>query len=58
VANGYVYAASANNVYAVQIASHRQTWTAPVGGWVTVASGRLLVAGTDGALHGFVLATP
>jgi outer membrane protein assembly factor BamB len=55
VANGYVYVASDSNVYAVDIASRSLAWTAPVGGWLTIASRRLLVAAKDGALHGFVL---
>jgi outer membrane protein assembly factor BamB len=58
VANGYVYVSSPNNVYAVKIATHAQAWTAAAGGWVTVAAGRLLVAGTDGTLRGYVLTTP
>gem|GEM_PF-1593631 len=58
VANGYVYVSSANSVYAVQISTHQQVWTAPGGGWVTLAAGRLLVAGADGTLRGFVLSTP
>lgn len=58
VTNDYVYVASVNNVYAVQISTHQQVWTAAVGGWVTVASGRLLVAGPDGTLSGFVLTNP
>jgi hypothetical protein len=55
IANGYAYVASANNVYAVRLADHTQAWTAPVGGWLAVAAGRLLVAGTNGTLYGFVL---
>ncbi len=58
VANGYVYVSSSANVYAVNIATHAQAWTAAAGGWVTVAAGRLLVAGTDGTLRGYVLSTP
>jgi hypothetical protein len=55
IANGYVYVASEANVYAVNIATHAMAWSAPVGGWVTLASGRLLVAGPDGVMRGFVL---
>ena len=58
VANGYVYVSSPSNVYAVNVATHAQVWTAPVGGWSTVAAGRVLVAGTDGTLRGYVLRTP
>ena len=55
VANGYVYASSANNVYAVNIATHHSDWTAPVGGWLAIASGRLVVSSANGTLYGFVL---
>jgi outer membrane protein assembly factor BamB len=55
VAGGYVYASSDANVYAWDRTSHAQIWTAPAGGWLSVASRRLLVASSDGVLHGFVL---
>lgn len=55
VANGYVYVASASNTYAVHSSTHASTWTTNAGGWLSIASGRLLVAGTDGQLRGFVL---
>lgn len=55
VANGYAYVSSANNVYAVRLSDHTQVWTAPVGGWLAVAAGRLLVAGANGTIDGFVL---
>ena len=58
LANGFAYVSSASNVYAVSTVSLQQVWTAPVGGWLSVASGHLLVAGADGVLHGFALATP
>jgi outer membrane protein assembly factor BamB len=54
IANGYVYVSSPSNVYAVEIATHTQVWSAPVGGWLAIASGRLLVA-EGGVLHAFVL---
>lgn len=55
VANGYVYTSSGNNVYAVNIATHHSEWTAPVGGWLAIASGRLVVSSANGTLYGFVL---
>ena len=55
VAAGYVYASSDANVYAWNAATHAQVWTAPVGGWLTIAAHRLLVASSNGVLHGFVL---
>jgi hypothetical protein len=56
VAAGYVYAASDANVYAWNVTSHRQAWTAPAGGWLSIGARRLLVADTThGVLHGFVL---
>jgi outer membrane protein assembly factor BamB len=55
VVNGFLYIASDKNVYAVEIATHKQVWTQAVGGWLTVASRRLLVASSDGTLHAFVL---
>jgi hypothetical protein len=57
IANGYVYVSSAANVYAVKLSTHASVWSAPVGGWLSIASGRLLVAGT-GNLYGFVLTPP
>ncbi|HEY2513929.1 MAG TPA: PQQ-binding-like beta-propeller repeat protein [Polyangiaceae bacterium] len=55
VANGFVYVSSDANVYAVDAKAHTSPWTAPVGGWLTIAAGRLLVASSTGVLHGFVL---
>jgi hypothetical protein len=42
-------------VYAWDTTTHVQAWTAPVGGWVTIAARRLLVAGADGVLNALVL---
>ena len=53
-ANGYAYVSSTANVYAVDFTTHASVWSAPVGGWLSIASGRLLVAGA-GTLYGFVL---
>jgi outer membrane protein assembly factor BamB len=58
VANGVVYVASASNVYAIDTATHAQVWTAAVGGWLSLASGHLLVASPGGTLYGFALSTP
>jgi outer membrane protein assembly factor BamB len=58
VAGGYVYASSGAHVYAVDRATHAAAWTGAGGGWLAIASGRLLVAGADGILSGFVLTTP
>jgi hypothetical protein len=55
LAAGYVYASSDSNVYAWNVSTHAQAWTAPVGGWLAIAAGRLLVSGTDGILRGFIL---
>lgn len=57
IAAGYVYASSKNNVYAVNIASQAGAWTAPVGGWLSVAEGRLFVARSNGTLTTYVLAS-
>jgi outer membrane protein assembly factor BamB len=46
IANGYVYVASAANVYAVKVATHQQVWTASGGGWLALAERRLIVAGS------------
>jgi len=56
IANGHVYVSSDDNVYAVSIATHSAVWTAPVGGWLSIAAGRLLVARDDGSLVAFALA--
>lgn len=55
IAAGHVYVASKGNVYAVSIASHAQAWSAPVGGWLSIAAGRLFVARPNGTLTTFVL---
>lgn len=55
IANGYVYVASDSNVYGVAIASHAQAFTAAVGGWLSISSGRLLVAGKDGMLSAYLM---
>ncbi len=55
IANGYIYASSDANVYAWDVKTRKQVWTAAVGGWLTIAARRLLVASSNGVLHGFVL---
>ncbi len=57
VANGFVYASSAGNAYAVNLATQAQAWSAAPGGWLSIASGRLIVAGADGILRGFALSS-
>jgi hypothetical protein len=54
VANGYVYVASDSNVYGVDIETHAQVFHAKVGGWLAIASRRLLIAG-PGKLSAYVL---
>ena len=56
IANGHVYVASANNVYAVNAATHAQEWTAPLGGWLAIGEGTLLVSTPGGRLAAFRLA--
>jgi PQQ-like domain/Stigma-specific protein, Stig1 len=55
VANGFAYVSSSAHVYAVDLTTHMTAWSAPVGGWLTVGAGRLLVAGADGVMRGYVL---
>ncbi|CAN5464265.1 hypothetical protein BH09MYX1_BH09MYX1_54810 [soil metagenome] len=47
IANGVVYVSSATNTYAVDLQTHQQAWTTPVGGTLAVASRRLLIAADD-----------
>lgn len=56
IANGHVYVSSGSNVYAVNAATHAQEWTAPVGGWLAIGEGILLVSTPAGALAAFRLA--
>jgi hypothetical protein len=55
IANGYVYVASNSNIYAVEIATHSQAFTAAFGGWLSISSSRLLIAGQDGTLSAFLM---
>ncbi len=43
------------HVYAVDTKQQQQAWTAPVGGWLAVGEGKLLVARPDGVLSAFSL---
>ena len=56
IANGYVYVASDDLAYAVEIGSQTAKWTGTGGGWLSVASHRLLVARADGVLDAYMLA--
>jgi len=55
IANGYVYVASDANVYAVDIGTHLLVDQKPVGGWLSVGSHRLILAGQDGTMTAYVL---
>lgn len=44
VAAGHLYVSSGYNVYAIDLATHQQVWTAPTGGYLTVAEGMLLTS--------------
>jgi hypothetical protein len=55
IANGYVYVSSNANTYAVRLSDQTQVWTAAVGGWLSIAAGRLFVARPDGVLTAYTL---
>ncbi len=55
VAAGHVYVSSAANTYAVSVATGSQAWTAAVGGPLTVAANKLLVARSNGTLNAYSL---
>ena len=55
VAGGTVYAASDDNVYALDAATHKAVWSAKFGGWLAVASGRLVVASQNGEVRAYLL---
>jgi hypothetical protein len=55
VANGTVYVSSDANVYAVRVSDGVQLWTAAVGGWLSVAGGKLFIARSDGVLTAYTL---
>ena len=58
IAGGTVYVASANNVYALDISTHQQVWMDSVGGWLSLAAHKLLVASKDGTLRAYALSVP
>lgn len=55
VANGFVYVSSGSQVHAIDIATHTEVWSAPFGGWLSIGSGRLFVAQSDGTLNAYAL---
>ncbi|HVE42756.1 MAG TPA: PQQ-binding-like beta-propeller repeat protein [Planctomycetota bacterium] len=55
IANGYLYVSSNANTYAVRLSDHVQVWTAAVGGWLSVAGGKLFIARPDGVLTAYSL---
>lgn len=55
VAGGHLYLASATEVVAVNLATHQQVWSTTPGGWLSVADGLLLVAGSDGTMRAYQL---
>ncbi|MDC0743071.1 MXAN_6577-like cysteine-rich protein [Polyangium mundeleinium] len=55
IAAGHVYVASENNVYAVDIATQQQVWTDTFGGWISIASGKVLIARANGTLAAYDL---
>lgn len=54
-AAGYVYVSSNSNTYAVDASTGQQVWTAAVGGWLSIAEGRLFVARPNGTLQTYTL---
>ena len=52
IANGYVYVSSMKNTYAVDIATHKQAWTVDIGGHLSIASRRLIIA-SDKTIYAF-----
>lgn len=54
IANGFVYVASAKHTYAVDLTTHQQAWTTPVGGSLAIASRRLLIVAND-TLHAYLM---
>jgi large repetitive protein len=55
VAAGHVFVSSDANVYAVRVSDGVQAWTTAVGGWLTVASGKLFIARINGVLTAYTL---
>ncbi len=55
VAGGHVYVSSDANVYAARVSDGQQVWTSAVGGWLTIAGGKLFVARANGVLSAYTL---
>ncbi|MBV8878521.1 MAG: PQQ-binding-like beta-propeller repeat protein, partial [Planctomycetaceae bacterium] len=55
IAAGYLYLSSVSSTYILKISNHALVSTLPVGGTVTVAAGKLFVAGLDGTLYAYQL---
>ena len=51
----FVYVSSGTHTYAVDPSQHSATWTANVGGWLSVAAGKLLIASANGTLSAYGL---
>ena len=54
IAGSTVYVSSDSNVYAVDMTTHVASWTAPVGGWLSIGAGMLFVSG-GGVLSAYKL---
>jgi hypothetical protein len=55
VAGGFVYVASDNIAYAVEIDTQQPVWKGVPGGWLSIAGGQLYVAQVNGALAAYAL---
>jgi hypothetical protein len=55
IANGHVYVATLNDVYAVSIESQEAVWSYPVGGDLAVGQGHLIVTTQDGYIYAFAM---
>jgi len=55
IAGGYVYVSSNGYVHAIDIATHLEVWSAPAGGWLSIGSGKLFVAQSNGSLNAYTL---
>lgn len=54
IAGHWVYVASDAQVYAVDISTASLAWSDASGGWLSIAAGKLYVAGNDGFLTAYV----
>jgi hypothetical protein len=55
IAGDHVFVSSDANVYAVRISDGVQEWTSPIGGWISVAGGKLFVSRPNGVLTAYTL---